>query len=229
MADWYPQSGDGMAVWWANFLLRRVDFESKYPVLHDMAAELIADGAWIAYWVGAKHSADDLRQQLTKYFNTIAGSDTRADPPSPIVWTLPGGAPTEVPPGIEKRIRDVRRDVVGSMNYATADGEALGFESAEAAKILPEDMTAAFDVRTLATFEVQITFRKRGMNAMRFEYRYKGGNWLPAGTLINSPGNLAIPPSSPGIAEQIELRGVYLEGNSTFGNFSDAKSALIAP
>ena len=227
--DWYPASMDSRAAWWANFILRRPDFEAKYPVLHTLSSELQADNSWIQYWVEARHAADELSQQLTRYFNTIAGNDATADPPAPIVWTLPPAAPAEAKPGIERRIREVRRDVVGQIDYAKADGDALGFELPEAPAVVESDVTAAFEAKTLVAFEVQFSFKKRGLAAMRFEYRHKGGNWAPAGTLINSPGALAIPPTTPGTAEQIEVRAVYLDGNTPYGNYSDAKTVLIAP
>ncbi len=227
--DWYPRSREALAIWWANFTLRRPDFEAKYPILGTLKNELNAAGAWMDYWASAMHIFSDLGQQMSKYFNTIAGNDKSADPPQPIKWTIPPGMPAEVPPGIEKIIRDVRRDVVGQIDYAVADGEALGFETVGAKALNPDVLTAAFEVKTLVGFELQMTFRKYGMDAMRFEFRYKGGDWQSAGTLINSAGVLHILPQTPGQAEQIELRAVYLKGNDTFGNYSDTKTALIAP
>lgn len=226
--DWYPASMDAIAAWWLNFMARRGDFEVKYPILNTMKSALEADNTWMQHWVAARHAADNLSQQLTRYFNTIAGSDASLDPPSPIVWTLPGAVPAEVPPGIEKRIRDVRREVVGSTDYAKADGEAMGFEAPVPAPDDPSTLTPDFTLKTLANFELGVTFRKLGMDALKFQFRHPGGQWLPAGFLITSPGSFAVTPSTPGQAEQIEVRAIYMQKNNETGNYSDAKPAFIA-
>jgi hypothetical protein len=57
---------------------------------------------------------------------------------------------------------------------------------------------------------------------MRFDYRHKDGDWLLAGTL-------KIIPKTAGLAEQIELRGILIRKNKPVGEFSDTKTALIAP
>jgi len=229
MPDFYPAGMDARAAWHANLALRAPDFESKYTILGTMKNQIIADNAWMQYWVQARHDSDALRQQLTKYFNDIAGNSESVDQPSPIVWTLAPGAPAEVPTGIEKRARDIAKAAKGQIDYSRADGEVLGFEAPVVPGLVEGDITAEFTIQTLVGFELKATFRKYGLNAMRFEFRYKGGVWLPAATLISSPGIFAIAPQTPGTAEQIELRSVLLKGNAPFGNYSDSKSALIAP
>jgi hypothetical protein len=181
------------------------------------------------YWVQARHNADELMQQLTRYFNTITGKDPNADPPAVVSGNVGSGAPAEVPPGIEFYIRETRREVVNSGNYATADGEAMGFEAATVTPTDPSTMKPDFNAETQADFALKITFRKFGMDGQRFEYRHKGGDWLPAGTLLVSGGSLTIAPQTPGTAEQVELRSFFIQGNDTVGQVSDTKTATIAP
>ena len=112
MADWYARTQDGLAAWWANFLLQFPNFEGKYPVLHTNNTALDAAGAWVAYWVDARHSFDETSKQISAYFNTITGNDPNADPPSLPVVGLPPNTPPEIPPGLESFIREIRREVV---------------------------------------------------------------------------------------------------------------------
>lgn len=227
--DWYPQGMDALAAWWANFILRRPDFEAKYPILATKKTDLENANTWIQYWVQARHNADDLGEQLTRYFNTIKGKDPNADPPNPIVWTLGGSAPAEVPPGIEFMIREVRREVVNAGDYAKADGDAMGFEAAASAPTDPSTMKPDFTTESLADFALRFKFRKFGLSGIKVEFRHKNGNWLPAGTLLVSPGVITIAPQQAGTAEQIELRAFFLDGNETVGQVSDTKTATIAP
>ncbi|MEQ1605899.1 MAG: hypothetical protein ABL999_13630 [Pyrinomonadaceae bacterium] len=232
MADFYPTGMDARAAWHENFAAQLPALAAKYNILAAVLAEIAADNAWMQYWVAARHEANALRQQLTTYFNTIAGSDDKAPAPAAISWSLPAGPPAEVPPGIETRVREIARQVKGSIVYAKADGELLGIVPSETTEIplAPGTPVAPeFTLVTLAAFELQATFRKMGNSGLYFEYRHKGGNWMPAGTLINSPGTFAVAAATPGVAEQIEIRAIYLLGNEQVGIFSAAFPAFIAP
>ncbi len=176
-----------------------------------------------------RHDADNLKEQLTKYFNDISGNNESLEPPAPIDYTLPGAAPVEVKPGIEFRTRKIARDIRGSMVYATADGELLGIVSA---KDIPDDLTAMepeFTLKTLTGFQLEAGFRKFGADALKFEFRHKGAGWLPAGFLVTSPGTFTVTPSKPGEAEQIEVRALFIVKNNVTGNPSDVRPAFIAP
>lgn len=105
----------------------------------------------------------------------------------------------------------------------------MGIEGAQDAAADPSTFTPDYTLKTLANFELEVSFRKLGMDALKFQFRYKGGDWQSAGFLVTSPGVLSIPPSTPGIGEQIEVRAVYIRKNDEVGNYSDAKSAFIAP
>lgn len=227
--DWYPKNLATLRAWAANFFLRRPEFEAKYPILQTKKAELEGACNWLMWWIDTRSIQDEWSQQFTKYFNTIAGNDPDADVPTTPAWAAPPGMPPDVPPGIEKLMRDTRREVVNASNYATADGEAMGFEAPESEGLTPGDMTPAFELKTLAEFKLQATFRKLGMDGLKFQYRHKGGDWQPAATLISSPGTFTVPPAVPGEATQVEIRAIFLEGNNEVGNWSDAKSAFIAP
>lgn len=121
------------------------------------------------------------------------------------------------------------KDIKGATDYAEADGEAMGIEGAEITPEDPSGLTVDFTAKTLANFELEVGFRKFGMSAVKFQFRYKGGQWQNAGFLVTSPGVLSIPPQVAGTGEQIELRAIYMQGNDEVGNYSDAKAAFIAP
>jgi hypothetical protein len=58
-------------------------------------------------------------------------------------------------------------------------------------------MSPETSLRTLANFQLEATFKKLGMDALRFEFRYKGGNWQTAAVLLSSPGTFAVAPQTP--------------------------------
>ena len=232
--DFYPSSQDARAAWHLNFATNLPGLTAKYGISSATLASVAADNTWMQYWVGGRHTLDTSSQQMTKYFNTIAGNDSTAPAPAPFAITLPDaerGAPAEVPPGIEKRVRDLARDIKGRSNYAKADGELLGIEApANGGPSGPTGITKpAITLTTRVAFEVGVKFRKLGMTGIRLEYRHAGGNWLPAGSLFTSPGTFQVTPTTPNTPEQIEVRAVYLQGNTPTGDYSDTGSVYVGP
>jgi len=231
MADWYPSAMDALSAWWANFLLRLPDFEGKYPILSTRKAELNAAGEWIQYWVAARHSFDETSKQLSKYFGTIAGNDPGADPPAPINTALPPGKPAEVPPGIESMIREVRREVVGLSNYAEADGEAMGFEATAQTPLNPNDVKPTIDVFGAANnshFSVVVT--GRGDATMWDVYILrKGGNWTKQETCSGKSADITITLTTPGDAEQIQVRVQLRKSNADYGQPSEPAYVTVNP
>ena len=231
---WYPTNRDARAAWHSNWDKNLPGaLATKYNISAATLVEVAADNAWIQFWTQARNDADAQKQSLTRYFNDVSGDDTTLAPPAPVVWNITAGAPAEVPPGMEARVYLIADQILGSMDYADADGELLGIAlpaGSSGAPLGPGDpVSPSFELRTLAGFELEAKFKKQGNNAVKFQYRYIGGTWATAAVLINSPGSFAIPPSAPGVGQQIEVRAIFLLGNTEVGTYSDAKPAFIAP
>lgn len=228
MADFYPASMDARAAWHQNFADNITLLQVKYNLTAAQVAQIQEDNDWIQFWVQARHTLDAQSQQLSKYFNDIAGSDPTIDPPAVINIVISGG-PDEPPPGIEFRTREIARHIKGHSAYSEADGEMIGIVSPDSEPLNLGEMTAAFTVKSMPNFGVEAKFKKNGADAMRFEFRRKGGQWMHAGYLVASPGTITIAPAEAGTAEQIELRGIMVQKNQDVGGFSDFVPAFIAP
>lgn len=229
----YPNGRDPKAAWHATYAGKIGSIAAKYGIGAATLAEIAADNAWIQFWTQFRNDADAQKQALTRYFNDICGDDSTLPPPAAVNWSLTAGAPPEVPPGIEYRVYQVADQVMGHMDYAKADGELVGFELPEGVGSIPlapgDPVSPNFELRTLAGFELEAKFKRNGNSAVKFQYRYIGGTWATAAVLLNSPGSFAVPPAVPGVAQQIEIRAIYLLGNEEVGIYSDAKTAFLAP
>jgi hypothetical protein len=228
MSDYYAQGMEGRAGWHQNFAMQIPTFQAKYNLTNAQVAQILADAAWVVYWVQARVQADMLMQQLTKYFNGIAGSDPSIDPPAPILFALNGEAPAEVPPGIEFRVREIARHIKGHASYNNADGELLGIVADESDAMDLTEAVPTINVRAMPGFKLEATFTKNGADAMRFEIRHKGGEWQQAAFLMSSPGEFSVTPAVPGVAEQIEVRAVSVKKNEDVGMFSQTATAFVA-
>ena len=229
--DFYPASMDALDAWHANFYdqLKNHGFAAKYGIDGAIvdAFKVIAD--WFAYWVALRHSQDNFSQELTKYFNTIKGNVATAPLPDNPVFTPSGGPPATPATGIEKLTRDTAREIKNRSIYSAADGEAMGIETAGQGPSSPDQMKPVIALTTRQAFEVGVKFKKQGMSAIRVEYRHKGGQWLSGGVLLNSPGSFAVAPATPGETEQIDVRAIFMQGNTNVGQWSDIVPVFIAP
>lgn len=231
MSDWYKRKLDELAAWWANFDNRRVEFEAKYLILGTEKTKLAAIAAWVEYWVEARHSFDESSKQLTSYFNTIVGNDPSADPPSPFTLALPPGTPAEVEPGIEKYIRDIRREVVGSTNYAKADGEAMGFEGTTVAPISPtlvKPVLQAFAAANNNHFSAVVSGREES-DMWELWIQRKGGNWTLHGTYTGKSIDVTVALTTPGEPEQIMARVQLRLKNQDYGQVSEPVYVTLNP
>lgn len=226
---WYPRDIDERAAWHANWNAQLPNFTAKYNIAADKMTQAAADNDWIQYWVAARHTADAIGEQLTKFFNTIATGDEADEPPKAINFALPPDPPAQVAPGIKARTQEIANHIKGNMAYAEADGELLGIVGDKQEPQTAEFLTADFTLRTLANYNLEATFSRNGKDAARFEIRHKGGNWQLATILTSSPGTFDVAPAAPGAAEQIEVRAILVENNQPVGNYSTIHVALIAP
>ena len=229
--DFYPQSRDARWAWHVNFYdqIKNHGFATKYGIPGAVVDAFLVIADWYAYWVPRWHAEDAYSQQFSKYFNTYAGKDSGAEVPSVPTQPDEGSPPPEPEVGIEKYTRDWAAQIKKMTIYAPADGEAMGIATPSSSGILPEEMQPTFKAVTREAFEVGVTFKKQGMSAVRFEYRHKGGSWLPAGVIINSPGHFVVAPQTPGEPEQIEVRAIFMQGNNNIGLWSTIVVVYVGP
>lgn len=230
--DYYPRKKEELPEWYQNFITQLLILQGKYGITNTQRTALEADNDWIQYWVPAIQEIANQVDALVGengYFNTILKQPEGTPPPSTVVIALPSGVPSEVLPGARARVRDVANFIKGNPVYIKSDGELLGIVSTSPEPISPTEITADFKLRTMPAFALEATFSKQGQDGMRFEVRYKGGEWQFVMILTSSPGNIVITPTTPGEAEQVEVRSILIRKNQMIGNYSDIKTALIAP
>jgi hypothetical protein len=229
LTDWLPRDPVEFAEWMTNYNTHLPGtLAAKYNITDVFLTQLERDTDWAVYWAQAKLQAKQQKKQVEDYYDTITGEPEAPQPAEP-TFALPANKPASVPPGMRKRIRDSRSQIVGMKSvYTEADGELLGIVGTTAGRT--PNPTFDFLADTRPNFTVRVAFLKFGYTAARFEYQYKGENvWHFADKLTNSPGDLQIPPRTPNTAEQVLVRGILMDKNETVGQYSDIKTCLIAP
>ena len=229
--DWYEQGWEQLGAWWANLDSRRTEFEAKYPILATEKTKLAAIAAWFAYWVPARHAFDEAGKQCTKFMNDIAGNDPNVDPPTTFAYSAGSGAPPDPEPGVEKFIRDVRRETVNYGNYSKADGEALGFEATIPQPISPENVKPSIQLFAAAhDYEITIVVTGRnGVSSWDIYMTRKGGNRTKVDTRDGKSGNIFIIPTTPGDPERVQIDVQLRKNNQNYGQPSDPAFVTANP
>ncbi len=228
MRDFLPNSWAAFAEWVANFTSQFNVLATKYGMTGEVA-QLDKDNLWVQHWLQAKVNAKAQEKQLGDFIEEIVNGEIGAPQPTEPVWALPQGAPVNVPTGLKKRLRSLARQIKANPLYTRADGELLGIISPDEAELSPQDTAPQLTVRSMPNYAVEVDFRKYGLDALRVEFRHKGGNWILAAFLTSSPGVFNIVPTAVGDAEQIEVRAIFLVKNQPFGIFSPTYNVVIQP
>lgn len=230
MKEYLPTSWTNLAAWMANFAAQLPSVAGKYGLTANDIDAVQKDSQWIQYWVDAKTTAKQQEKQLTDFVDEITDGDYGAPTPTAPVWALPPTPPPVPPVGIKKRIREIVAGIKAKRSvYTLADGELLGIVSPEEAGRNETDYTPTLKIAPLRDYHLSFEFRREGLDAVRFEVKRKGGEWRLLGDAAISPTDFLVTPTTPGDAEQIEIRAVFLKQYQPFGSWSPIYTTTIAP
>jgi hypothetical protein len=229
MRDFIPKNWAAFAVWFANFVVQLAALKTKYNIQAATLSALEADNDWVQFWTEAKAKAKLQTKQLTDFTDGVRKGKIGSTPLSNPVWDV-GAMPATVPPGINERVRETANFIKAQKSiYTSADGELLGIITAEEANLNEQDFQPALKFVQEPNYNLEADFRLFGTDALRIEYRHKGGDWQLAAILTSSPGTFNIVPLVAGSAEQIEIRAIFIVKNEKYGQYSPIYTVVIAP
>jgi len=228
--DFIPQNWAAFAAWSDNFATHLPSLAAKYGISAATLAQVQKDNDWVQFWIPMKLSGKQQLKQLEEFVKQVSNGELNAPALSDPAWELAADAPAGVKTGVKKRFREVAGFMKSQKSvYSEADGDLLGIVSAEESNLSPDGFTPDVKFHSMPNFALEAEFRKYGLDALRVEFRHKGGEWQLAATLTSSPGVFNINPTTAGITEQIELRCVFIVKNQPYGNYSPIYTAIIQP
>lgn len=227
--DFIPQNWAAFAVWFANFVAQVKVLATKYGVAKAKTDELDDDNVWVQFWADKQEVSKQQKKQVTDYVDGVRKGKLGAPALANPVWDL-GAMPPAVLPGINDRIREVANFIKAQKSiYTTADGALLGILTAEETGKSENDYQPSLKLATEPNYNLEADFRLFGLDALQIEYRFKGGDWKVAATLTSSPGAFHIVPTTPGEAQSVEIRAVFIVKNQMYGQYSPIYSTVIKP
>ncbi|MEQ1645097.1 MAG: hypothetical protein ABL959_16730 [Pyrinomonadaceae bacterium] len=232
--DFYPHGMELRASWHANYAANVPGLATKYNITAPQLEAIERDNNWMQFWVAERAAAATFAAQLSVYFNSISGNDNSLDPPATPAYTL-AGAPPEVPPGIEFRVREIARQIKGHSAYAEADGTLLGIigDSGGVQGIggvpVPEIQTFAAN----SGYEFAIVISKRGSSDSSQVWASIAGEnkYNLLATITGKSGNVVYVPLDQDNPQPVQLwvRVQLRRNNQDYGDTSLISPVTVNP
>ncbi len=225
--NWQKTSMPEQVVMMKNVRGKMRNYETVLPLTKEQVTDIenLCDA-----FIAAFDSTESCRQTMIAMTNwrdaVFYGEPKGAEAPA-----APAFAPAQPATytlGVMTQFVAYRELIVASPGYTDAIGEDLSIVGAEILPKPPADVTPVFKSVTTQGYTVNVSGSMQGMDAMRVEYKRKGGNWENIAFLTNTPGGFQISPASPGAAETGHIRAVFIKKNAEFGNYSPDYPVTVA-
>ena len=229
--DFYPHNMEGKAYWHAKFSQNIAGLAAKYNITVSQLTAIAEDNTWIQFWVAERISAATFASQLSAYFNSISGNDPSLDPPATPTYAVPG-APSEVPTGIEFRVREIARQIKGHSSYAEADGELLKIigDSGVGGQTVPKPSIQTFAASSGYEFSVVVSQRGQSDSWQVWASQAGAQNWAVIATATGKSADVTWPPKGEEPApEMLHVRVQLRRSNQDYGEVSDISQVTVNP
>ena len=231
--NYYPPTNEGRALWWEN--IESTDAQSALTALDFSAAAraaILADAAVAVYiYRTAPQAYEAYSVSMTgwghAYLDAPDGTPTPIMPAAPVLPV----APTAVNAGIEARRAAWVQTAKNAHGYdPNVQGATLRIEMTGDTFNSATYQAIIFGLTSPASATVSAKFRKASghVDAMAFQGRKSGSSpWIDLGRYMATPATLHIPLTTPGQAEEWEIRGHAYIKDSPIGVPSPVQTVLV--
>jgi hypothetical protein len=225
--DWFPNDQEGQRLLLLSLKTKLENYTTELELSATDISGAVTRSELFDYLVNQAAMLEDAKVAFNKAKETIIKGEIGEPAPTFPKIELP--APPTLTVGIIKQTRKLVRRIKEANGYTQAIGEDLGIVKPGSDGGSKESLVPALANRSLPGFMLETSFLKKGMGGLRLEYRYKGGDWQLATIALSSPVTYNIAPQTAGVAEQVEIRAIYMEKNATVGQYSPSYTLVIAP
>lgn len=200
-------------------------YAATFGLTPEQIASQAADANYFAYVLAMQDIFITAGQQWTAWKEAMRDGGENSTPPA--LPTFPT-AVLPVPPGIEKRFRNLVKIIKAHPAYTVAIGEALGIEGAESAPPPPGDFQPVISLE-LRGGEVFIRWGWDGRSAFlkSIEIEVDRGSGFQFLTIDTTPNYTDSTPL-PATAAQWKYRAIYRDGQGRVGQWSAVVSISVA-
>ena len=216
-------------VFMQNFVAKLASYAATLGLTPTEVSQQADDTLNYEYLVGVAQQVNDSKDSFFSFKELVFdGAITTVIPPDPTFPVI--ATPKSATPGIIKRIRLLVKRIKASTGFSDQIGEDLGLLENVPNSIVPQDIVPEMKLKALTGSLVEISFSKKGFDAMRVEYQRKNDTgWQLAGVFTSSPATHELPPELAGEPESRSYRGVLMEKNVAVTQYSPTYTIVTTP
>ena len=225
--NWWPTAIADQLVLVNNFATKIASYNLALPLTAPQVA--LAQGLCEAF-VGAVNMTELARttmQAMTQWRDLVLEGEPVGDP-VPASPTFPAGGAVDYTRGTVPQFFKFRELILAAPGYTETIGQDLGLIGAE---ITPEpegDVAPDLKIAVVSGYKISVGGSLQGRDALRIEYQRNGGSWTQVGFITKTPGEVTVTPQTPGQPESGNVRGVFIDENEPFGNFSPSYPVTVS-
>jgi hypothetical protein len=228
---WFPTSLAARAAWYLNFYTQ---FAIVGPSLGFTAAEITGvsdDNLVMQFLADIFNQIKAYESAMTQYRKIITEGDI-GDPTPGFPGDPTFALPKEIATGLFERLNDLRDRIMVAPAYTDETGALLGILPGTPDPISPADVKPSIQVFAAATgymFSVVVADRADSNMWEVFIMRKGAANWTSAGSYTGKSADVTVLPTTPGDAEQMQVRVQLKKNNANYGQPSDVVYVTVNP
>jgi len=224
-----PTTEAGWNLLFQNLKAKLPGYGSALSLTLAEIAAVVRDAENFNYLITVAQQVNDSKDAFFAFKDLLIEGDISstivAEPTFPTIVM-----PEDAMPGIKKRFRKLIQRIKTANGYTDQIGEDLGLLENVPNSIVPQDVVPELKLKALTGSRVEITFSKKGFDAMRVEFQRKGDTvWHLDGIYTRSPATSEIAPVVPGEPETRSYRGVLMENNIAVTQYSPTYTIVTTP
>lgn len=226
---WFPTNLPARAAWFDNFNTQFAIVAASLGLASEVS-EVSKDNDVMQFIASSDVQVDAFDDAMRQYRRIVTTGDV-GDPepsiPASPVFTAPDGVPT----GIFQRLSERRDRIMSAANYTDETGALLGILPKAPESISPGDVKPTISVSGAQTgylFAVTVTGRADS-DSWEVWILKKGGTWTNVKTAVGKSVDVTVTPTTPGDAEQIQVRVQLRKNNQNYGQASDIQYVTVNP
>lgn len=229
-SKWFPYSLQDRVAWYQNFATQAAATGTTLGLSAADVLQITADNTMMQFLGTSAVTVDNYAKAVTAFRSEITeGEVGEVTPtwPADISFDPPAIPPT----GIFERLIEYRKRIMASANYTPEVGATYDIVGTTPvpkppAEVKPE--IQAFAAASNYHFSLVVTGRELATMWDAWILR-KGGNWAKHGTFSGKSADVEVTPTTPGDAEQIQVRVQLRRNNEDYGQPSDPVYVTVNP
>ncbi len=226
--DYISITDEGKAAQFERFRDTIPTYSTTLGISASELADQADDATWFRYILNHSLVMRDSGSQWTSYKNLILAGpgdgSMPATPVTPVTPAPPAPTPTNMPPGILIRFRDLARRIKAAAPYTEAIGEALGIIGAESIAPDPATLAPAISLRSSGG-QVEVVWNKGQMGGVEIQKDNGSGQW--AFLAVDTRPNYIDTTPLPTPAANWKYRAIYSSDAQRLGQWSNVAEISV--